>query len=661
MSLKQISAALAGLLAACLAAPAWSQVPELPPVVETLPEETEQILEEPVQPGTLDAADVEAWLDGYMPYALANGDIAGAVVTVVADGRILANRGYGYADLEARTPVDPELTLFRPGSTSKLFAWTAVMQLVERGLVDLDADIGTYIDFELPSIDGPLTLRHVMTHTPGFEEAVRNLIMEDPEQMPSLGEYLREGVPAAVYPVGDVPAYSNYATALAGHVVAEVSGLSFEDYIEANIFEPLGMEQSTFRQPLPDRLEPHMSKGYMTASDGEARAFELIPAAPAGALSSSGADMARFMIAHLDEGGALLSPATAETMHRSADRNFPSLNGMALGFYQQDRNGLSIIGHGGDTQYFHSDLSLFLDEGVGLFVSMNSTGTDGAAGEVRTELFHRFTDRYFPAQDAQERPTLDTAAEHAAQVAGVYENSRGSRTNFLASLGIVGQIALTVNEEDELVVGLFGDAAGNPTRWREVEPYVWQRVDDSSRLAVRMEDGRVHSWSFEPISPFMTFLPVRWWKSSALLMPLLGAALGALALTLVLWPVRAVVRWRYGRPFDLEERRAMTHRLVRFGALGTLLHIGAWGFLIVSMMSDLSLMSGAADIWLRLLQIAAIVPLGALAISVWNAVEVWKGPSSWFGKAWSLALVPAFLIPVWFEAVGKLLGFNLAY
>ena len=658
--------ALAGLMAIGLAGAALAQDADLP--VDTGPVPAEAAQPAPVETpdavppeeGTLDATDVEAWLDGYLPYALANGDIAGAVVTVVADGEIVVRRGYGYADLESGTPVDPDRTLFRPGSVSKLFTWTAVMQLVERGEVDLDADINTYLDFEVPAIDGPLTLRDALTHTPGFEEAIRDLIIDDPEQMPSLGDYLRNGVPTPIFPAGEVPAYSNYATALAGYVVERVSGMPFADYIDAHIFQALGMDSATFHQPLPERFVADMSSGYTTASDGEAQAYELIPAAPAGSLAATGSDMARFMIAHLDNGGALLEPATAEMMHTTADRKFPPLNAMLLGFYEQNRNGHRIIGHGGDTQYFHSDLHLFLDEGVGLFISMNSSGADGATGEIREELFHRFTDRYFPVE-TEELPTLDTAAEHGAQVTGFYENSRGSQTNFFAALGLVGQLELTMNADNELVVPLFTDTAGTPTRWREVEPYVWQRVDDTARLAVRMEDGRVTGWTFEPVSPIMVMMPVPWWKSSGLLMPLLGAALGALALTVLFWPVRAILRWRYGKRFDLEGTRALTHRLVRLGALGTVIQVVGWAVLLVTMMSDLSMMSGAADGWIVLLQIAAIIPLATLAVTVWNAVVVWTGASSWFAKVWSLVLPLALLVIIWFELVGNLIGFGLSY
>src|SRR5215472_2006149 len=116
------------------------------------------------------AEDLNAWLDGYLPYALATGDIAGTVVVVVKDGQIVTERGYGFSDVEKRKPVDPKLTLFRPGSVSKLFTWTAVMQMVEQGKIDLDADVNTYLDFKIPPRSGnPVTVRDLLTHRPGFE------------------------------------------------------------------------------------------------------------------------------------------------------------------------------------------------------------------------------------------------------------------------------------------------------------------------------------------------------------------------------------------------------------------------------------------------------------------------------------------------------------
>jgi CubicO group peptidase (beta-lactamase class C family) len=274
----------------------------------------------PTGPHELTKADLDAWLDGYMPAALSAGDIPGAVVVVVKDGQILSARGFGYADVAKKLPVDPERTLFRPGSVSKLFTWTAVMQQVEAGKLNLDTDVNKYLDFNIPAYDGkPITLRQIMTHTAGFEEYGKGVVFYDPKYIQPLDAYLKSYVPKRIYAPGTTPAYSNWATTLAGYIVQRSSGEPFDAYIERHIFTPLGMRNSTFRQPLPAALSAQMSVGY--GKDAKAGKFEVVGPGPAGALSSSGTDMARFMLANLQggevDGQRILSKRTLDTMHNS--------------------------------------------------------------------------------------------------------------------------------------------------------------------------------------------------------------------------------------------------------------------------------------------------------------------------------------------------------
>jgi CubicO group peptidase (beta-lactamase class C family) len=654
------AAAVAALVLLPASAPA--QVDPLTPeqVLEPVEESVEAAVPEATPDGLapLTKSDVDAWLDGFMPYAIGNNEIVGAVVTVVKDGEILTNRGFGYADLETRTPVDPETTMFRPGSISKLFAWTAVMQLVEQGKIDLDADINTYLDYKIPDAFGaPITMRHVMTHTAGFEEAIKNLIIEDPEKLMSLGDYLKSSIPARIFPPGEVPAYSNYATALAGYVVERVSGETFDDYLDAHIFAPLGMDHSTFRQPLPEQFEEFMSGGYKNVSDGEAAKYEMIPAAPAGSLASSGEDMARFMIAHLNNGGPLLKPETAEMMHETLDQHTP-LNAMALGFYQQDRGALRSIGHGGDTTLFHSDLSLFVDKNVGLFVSFNSNGTGSGTLLLREKLAENFASRYFEEARIPFEPRLDTAKEHGEMIAGLYESSRTSATGFAALMRILGQSKITVNEDGDIVMPL----GPVEMRWREVEPFVWRNTVDSFRMAAAFnDDGSVKHVTFEPVSPFMQLLPAPWYRSSALLMPLLSVALGVLALTLVMWPVRAGVRWRYKAPFALSGKDAMAHRLVRVGIILVFVQLFLWMMMFQTMEANLTALTAELDGQLRLAQFAQVLLYAAIGLSLWNLVTVWTGARSWFGKLWSVVITLSLLVVLWFCAVGGLLSLDLSY
>ncbi|MGH8199718.1 MAG: serine hydrolase domain-containing protein, partial [Steroidobacteraceae bacterium] len=318
-------------------------------------------------------ADLDAFFGGMLPYAIAQANIAGAAVAVVADGQLVFAKGYGLAAVKSRRRVVADQTLFRAGSVSKLFTWTAVMQLVEQGRLDLDRDINTYLDFKVPEPFGrPITLRDAMTHSTGFEDSVTDLFVNEASQLYPLRRFLIQHMPPLVHPPGKVVAYSNYATALAGYIVQRVSGEPYEEYISRHILVPLGMSDSTFQQPLPSSMQPFMATGYRLASDDDPVPFEYVEAAPAGALTTTVTDMAKFMLAQLGggsfNGARILSPATVQQMHTPQGRPLPGMNGMDLGFYDENRNGLRIVGHAGDTGAFHSDLHLLLDKNVGLFI-----------------------------------------------------------------------------------------------------------------------------------------------------------------------------------------------------------------------------------------------------------------------------------------------------
>ncbi|HIE5354423.1 TPA: serine hydrolase domain-containing protein [Stenotrophomonas maltophilia] len=634
--------------------------PSLPPAAENAPPAPS------AGAPVLTREDAEAWLDGIMPYALANGDIAGAVVVVVKDGQILVQKGYGYADLEKRTPVDPENTLFRPGSVSKLFTWTAVMQLVSQGKLDLDADINTYLDFKIPPRDGkPITLRHVMTHTTGMEEQIRGLITSRLDEVVPLGDALRNWIPERIYAPGTMPAYSNYATALAGYIVERASGQPFYDYIDAQIFKPLGMKHSSFRQPLPAALLSGMSKGYERASSGEAKEYEFISLAPAGSLAATGSDMGRFMVAHLQDGAfgdaRILDTATAQQMHSTGQASIGPLNRMMLGFYETSVNGHRAISHGGDTQWFHSDLQLFLDDGIGLFVSMNSAGRDGATGHIRTALSRGFANRYLPGKPAAPQGvSKEDARLHASQMAGTYVSSRRADSSFVSLSNLLGPVKVTANDDGTLTVSAAIGYGGAPKKWREIAPYVWQDTTSTDRLAADVVEGKVTRFTLEPYAPIMVFQRLSSWHAAYL--PLLIASLVVVLLTVVAWPVSALVRRYYRVPYRLSGVDARAHRLVRIGALLSLLATGAALALVASMLSALEMTSPRSDVMINAMRLFATValPLGA-AFAVWNAWHVLRSQRRWLAKLWAVLLALACLFLLWLGFAQHVIGFGANY
>src|SRR5580765_227200 len=461
-----------------------AQSPKVTPVPPTpqAPTAGESRVTEP--PHELTVADVHAFLDGFVPMQLERENIAGAAVLVVKDGAIFFAKGYGYSDVDKKTPVTVDATLFRPGSISKLFTWTAVMQMVEQGKLDLDRDVNEYLDFKIPAKFGkPITLRNIMTHTTGFEEQVKDLINEEGAPMATLRQHLAEHIPERIFPPGTTPAYSNYGASLAGYIVERVSGRPFNDYITENIFKPLGMSRSTFAQPLPADLKPFMSSGYRSGS-GKSKPFEIIEEAPAGALAATAADLSRFMIAHLQNGKfentQILRPETATQMHSRQFGLSPVMNGMCLGFYEESRHGHRIIGHGGDTIYFHSDLHLMPESGLAFYVSYNSAGK----GDIspRSALWYHFLDRYFAYKPAKVEK-LASADADAKTVAGRYLTTRRSESSFLKAGAVEENARVTPDENGTIKVEPFKDFNGQIKTWQEIAPLVYRSVNGQDLLA----------------------------------------------------------------------------------------------------------------------------------------------------------------------------------
>ena len=599
---------------------------------------------------TLTAEDVNAWLDGYMPFALRSGDIAGAVVVVVKDGQLLSARGYGYADIAKRTPVDPYRTLFRPGSVSKLVTWTAVMQQVEAGKIDLDADVNRYLDFKIPDYHGqPITMRQIMTHTSGFEEAGKNDFVGSAAQIKPIGVFLKEWTPKRIFAPGTTPAYSNWATTLAAYVVERVSGTPFDNYVEQRIFAPLGMRYASFRQPLPAAIAPYMATGYPRAS-APAKPFEYVQVGPAGSLSASGVDMARFMLAHLDNGRGILKPETAQMMHDSPlDRVnpkslIPPLNRMELGFFETNLNGREIIGHLGDTENFHTSLELMKKERVGLFVSFNSAGREGAAHPLRVNLVQDFVDRYFPSTARDGRVDARTAAAHARMLTGLWEGSRRAGSSWFSAIYLTGQVKVGLAEDGGLLIPALKGAGGAPRRWAEIAPFVWREVNGHERLAAQVVDGKAVRWSVDGESPFVVFDRVPASRSSAWLLPLAYLSLAVLALSLLYWPTAWFVRRRYGARASVEGEALHVYRGMRIMAGLDLGMVVAWLAFVSVAGSSATLLTSVSDGWLWLLKILSVVIFpGAVGMAAWNAWLTWRDGRRWTRKLWSALLLLATL------------------
>ena len=608
----------------------------------------------------LATADLEAFLDGIVPQQLERENVAGATIAVVKDGKLLFARGYGYADVANKKTVVAEETLFRPGSVSKLFTWTAVMQLHEQGKLDLDRDVNEYLDFKIPDAFGqPITLKNIMTHTPGFEEQVKDLFTTG-SVSPDLGQYVKTHIPTRIFPPGTVPAYSNYATALAGYIVERVSGRPFADYVAENIFRPLGMTHSTFVQPLPTEFVPSMSNGYRRGSDEETVSFEIVSPFPAGSLSTTSTDMAKFMIAYLQDGALgdarILKPETVRLMHSRLFALDPAANGMAHGFYEETRNGHRIVGHAGDTLAFHSDLHLIPDAGVGFFVSYNS----GGKGEVspRNILWEAFLDRYFPFNPAGE-PTLDTAKDDARAVSGMYLGSRRSETSFLRVASILGETQVSARDDGTIEIPELKETNGNPKRWREVAPMTFRDVSGQDLIIFRPDADGVMQLMLP--YPFMVFKRVGTFENSKILLPVLGISLLIMFLTLLLTPIAWLVRRHYGQKLEFTPLQ----RKLRIGiwivfALD-LIFVAAFVGLITYALTHIEILSDSGTKWFWLIQALGILGAIGTLVALYNAVNAWLGGRRIWGKLQATLLALACIGFLWFAWVGNLLILRSSY
>lgn len=638
----------------------FGQVPQLPTSPDREGEPRLPADSTPSAVHALAAADLEAFLDGIVPQQLERENIAGATISVVKDGKLLFARGYGYSDVAYKKPVVAEETLFRPGSVSKLFTWTAVMQLQEQGKLDLNRDVNDYLDFKIPDAFGqPITLTNLLTHTPGFEEQVKDLFATG-DVSPDLGQYLKTHIPTRIYPPGTVPAYSNYGAALAGYIVERVSGRPFSDYVAENIFQPLGMTHSTFVQPLPAEFRPSMSNGYRRGSDDNTVPFEVVVPFPAGSLSSTSTDMAKFMLAFL-QGGSLgdahiLRPETVTLMHSRLFGLDPAALGMAHGFYEESRNGHRIVGHAGDTIAFHSDLHLIPDAGVGFFVSYNSGGN--GAVSPRTILWEAFLDRYFPFTPGAE-PTLDSAKDDARAVSGMYMGSRRAETSFLKIASILEETNVSARDDGTIEIPALKDPNGNPKRWREVAPMTFRDVNGQDLLVFRPDADGVMQLMLP--YPFMVFKRIGTWESSKILVPVIGISLFIMLLTLLLTPIAWLVRRHYGQTLELTplQRKLRTGIWIVFAL--DLIFVVAFVSLITYAITHIDILSDSGNKWFWLIQVIGILGAIGTLLVLFNAVNAWLGGRRIWGKLQATLLALACAGFLWFAYVGNLLIFRSSY
>ncbi len=459
------------------------------------------------------AMDFREFFDTVIPQQLADEHVAGATVAVVQDGEIAFSKGYGYADLAAETPVQADQTLFFIGSDGKLFTWTAVMQLVEQGKIDLHTDVNQYLDFTIPAaFDKPITMHHLMTHTAGFEDDANSLLLDDPRNLIPLREHLIRFMPARVFSPGKISAYSNYGTALAGYIVERVSGQPFETYLEEHLLQPLGMNHSFIGNTLPAEFAADLSKGYKFENGSYIPLdFEWTAVVPCAPVRATAADLSRFMIAHLSsgcvDGNCILTPAMVDLMHSSQFAHHTQMRSMAYGFLDMEINGQRVLWHMGESARFITLLALIPDQNLGLMISYNTPPVEG------DDILFHFMDSFFPVNrslpDSQPLPGWE---ERAGQFSGTYVPARGAFTT--PQILIRYASAAPVSFE----AGRLSFAGWT---FVETEPGLFHQVDGDRVLSLQQDaDGK--RWLL--VGP-LAFFQVPRYQTPGFLFALLGISL----------------------------------------------------------------------------------------------------------------------------------------
>jgi len=448
----------------------------------------------PLRRSLLTQERLDSLVRGVIINTMADRYVAGAAVTVVHEGRLVYRAGYGRREVYHDVPVDAERTIWRIGSVTKVLTGIAVLQLVDRGLVELDADVNRYLrDVEVPAtFEEPVRVRHLLTHTSGFDQIGLGRHAAGPAAVQSPGEFLRGNL-VRIRPPGQMTTYDTYAITLAGHLVEQVSGLGYEEYLRRHLFAPLEMGRSGIT--LAAGQAGDAAVGYGFAGSWEAEPWEYMNTAPASTVNASLPDMANLMVMLLEggrfKGRQVLSERSARAMLSRQFTNHPDHQGFSFTLFEDLSYGVPAFSHGGSMAGFGVFLYLVPEHRLGIFVASNQE-----SGAVANAVLRTLTDSLFPGHPPARAQRPRVALESGAgRFAGRYANSmyhhgdptrgwkmqpieltvdgRGRLTFDGAPAFPVG--ALTFQREDGVLLTFRENAAGAITHFF-VNQTVYERV-----------------------------------------------------------------------------------------------------------------------------------------------------------------------------------------
>jgi CubicO group peptidase (beta-lactamase class C family) len=483
-------------------------------------------------------------LDSAVVSAMREYAVPGAALAIVRDGKVEHLAGYGCANRARGIPVDPRTTVFHVASVSKPFVALAALTLVERGAIDLHADVNRYLTgVRVPAgWDRPVTIHDLLTHTAGFDESVVGYAARTPAEVRPLGAFLAVKLPRRGWAPGQVTGYSNYGYALAGYVVESVSRVSFADYVHNAVIAPLGMRRSSFAQPPPEDLARDAALSYRcTQTTCTPIEPDYRSAYPPGGLVTTADDMSRFLLAELGsplDGKRVLSDSVLHLMQMRQFTHDSVLRGMTYGFAEDVFAGTRALSHAGSSSGYLSAVFVVPDRRTGFFLVANG-GATAFGGAVKRAVERAL----FPASLAD--PPLPAPSDASIDPTGDYRLTRYAHRG-IENLPMLfnGQLHVRRLTGDTIVVSGLGDANG---RYIGVAPNRWRSIDGTNVVAVRAANGAVTHF-FGPLSFFGTQFPaaferLAWYDEPHFLNELLSYAAGVPLLALLAWPIVAGLVW----------------------------------------------------------------------------------------------------------------------
>jgi len=649
--------------------PSWAR--NTPADVQVIDRQPDQPITEPEQsvpaapsaPGLNDPQEFEAFVDNFFKEEVSKSHIPGGVVSVVKDGKLFFAKGYGYANLEKKIPVEADKTLFRVASLSKLFTATAAMQLYEQGLLDIHTDVNKYLtDFQIKNpFSEPVTAARMMMHTDGTTKRRIGLAARTAAEMEPLGNYLADHMPPVVWQPGNLYSYSSHSTALLGYVVEKISGIPFAQYIDKNIFQPLQMRRSTFLQPPPPALADDLAVGYQYQSGN----FKPVPylylnIAPAAAMQATATDMAHFMLAHLLHGryenSRILEENTVRLMHEQHFTHHPLLPGTGYSFRERLENNIRTVGHLGSLRGYSSSLTLLPDRNIGIFIATNSFS--GVNGKLLTQFF----DRYFPApqQPAFKNP-LVLSEEQLNQFTGTYRDLEYPRDTLAKLTAPFEHINIKQSDKGTLLVStpsLFFVGNAPKIRLTPVEPLLFQRVNDDAFTAFEQDKSGWIKFAFNPLwAKIGAYEHIHWYETSWVQLGILGFCVAVFLSAAVIYPIVPLIRRLRGKRFQV--KRQLRWAWVLAGLIGTLNLVFLIGFpLSIWLYGFWRLVYGVPAVAIAFLCIPLLTTVLTLGLFIFTAL-------AWKNNYWSLMkkshyslITLAALVFIPFLTYWNLLGFQ---